>query len=40
MSQNAYFVTPHSPLREAVAQMANRRCGSAVVVDGQRSSGC
>jgi acetoin utilization protein AcuB len=39
MSRNTYAVAPHSSLREAAAQMASRRCGSAVVVEGQRVVG-
>jgi CBS domain-containing protein len=39
MTKDAYAVTPRSPLREAAAQMAERRCGAAVVVDGQRVVG-
>lgn len=39
MTKDAYTVTPGSPLREAAAQMAERRCGAAVVVDGRRVVG-
>jgi CBS domain-containing protein len=39
MTKDTYAVGPHSPLREAVAQMASRRCGSTVVVDGGRVVG-
>jgi acetoin utilization protein AcuB len=39
MTKEPYAVSAHSPLREAVAQMASRRCGSAIVVEGQRVVG-
>jgi acetoin utilization protein AcuB len=39
MTKEPYAVTAHSPLREAVAQMASRRCGSAIIVEGQRVVG-
>ena len=34
MSQDVYAVTPKTPLKEVVREMAGRRLGSAVVVEG------
>jgi acetoin utilization protein AcuB len=39
MTKDVYAVGRHSPLRETAVQMAGRRCGSAVVVEGQRVVG-
>jgi acetoin utilization protein AcuB len=39
MTPSPYTVGPYSPLRETVDQMACRRCGSAVVVEGEHVVG-
>ncbi len=39
MSQDVYAVTPKTPLKEVVREMAARRLGSAVVVDGAQVIG-
>ena len=35
MTQDVYVVEPKTPLREVVSEMAERKLGSAVVVDGK-----
>lgn len=35
MSQNVYAVAPKTPLKDVVREMATRKLGSAVVVDGR-----
>lgn len=39
MSQNAFSVAPETPLDEVASTMAERKYGSAVVVDGNRLVG-
>ena len=39
MSQEVFAVAPSAPLREVVSEMAERKLGSAVVVDGTRVVG-
>jgi acetoin utilization protein AcuB len=39
MTQDVYAVPPRTPLREVVSEMAERKLGSAVVVDGQKIVG-
>jgi len=39
MSQNAFSVAPETPLDEVVSTMADRKYGSAVVLDGNRLVG-
>lgn len=39
MTQDVYAVPPRTPLREVVSEMAERKLGSAVVVDGQKILG-
>lgn len=39
MSQDVYAVTPTTPLREVVQEMADRKLGSAVVIDGTKVVG-
>jgi acetoin utilization protein AcuB len=39
MSEDVYAVSPESPLRAVTAQMAERKLGSAVVVDGGKVVG-
>jgi acetoin utilization protein AcuB len=39
MSQDVYAVVPTTPLREVVAEMATRKLGSAVVLDGKKVVG-
>lgn len=39
MSQDVYAVTPTTPLREVVQEMADRKLGSAVVIDGTKVIG-
>jgi acetoin utilization protein AcuB len=39
MTQDVYAVTPRTPLREVVNEMAERKLGSAVVVEGQKIVG-
>jgi len=39
MSQDVYAVPPKTPLREVVTEMAERRIGSAVVVEGTQVVG-
>jgi acetoin utilization protein AcuB len=40
MTQDVYTVTPKTLLREVVSEMAERKLGSAVVVDGLRNRRC
>ena len=39
MTQDVYAVPPRTPLREVVSEMAERKLGSAVVVEGSRIVG-
>jgi acetoin utilization protein AcuB len=39
MSQDVYAVPPKTPLKEVVTEMASRKLGSAVVVDGTQVVG-
>lgn len=39
MTQDVYAVPPRTPLREVVSEMAERKLGSAVVVEGTRIVG-
>jgi acetoin utilization protein AcuB len=39
MTQDVYAVAPRTPLREVVSEMAERKLGSAVVVEGKRIVG-
>lgn len=39
MTQDVYTVPPRTPLKEVVSEMAERKLGSAVVVDGTRIVG-
>ncbi len=39
MTQDVYAVTPRTPLKEIVTEMAERKLGSAVVVEGQKVVG-
>jgi acetoin utilization protein AcuB len=39
MSQDVYAVPPSTPLREVVEEMATRKLGSAVVIDGTKVVG-
>jgi acetoin utilization protein AcuB len=39
MSEDVYSVSPDSPLRAVTAEMAERKLGSAVVVDGGKVAG-
>ena len=39
MTQDVYTVTPKTPLKEVVSEMAERKLGSAVVVDGSKIVG-
>jgi acetoin utilization protein AcuB len=39
MTQDVYAVPPRTPLREVVNEMAERKLGSAVVVEGQKIVG-
>lgn len=39
MSQDVYAVTPATPLRDVVREMATRKIGSAVVIDGTKVVG-
>lgn len=39
MTQDVYTVTPRTPLKEVVGEMAERKLGSAVVVDGTKIIG-
>lgn len=39
MSEDVYVVSPDAPLSEVTAEMAERKLGSAVVVDGQKVIG-
>jgi len=39
MTQDVYAVPPRTPLREVVNEMAERKLGSAVVIEGQKIVG-
>jgi acetoin utilization protein AcuB len=39
MSQDVYAVPPTTPLRDVLREMANRKLGSAVVIDGTKVVG-
>ncbi|HEX6272047.1 MAG TPA: CBS domain-containing protein [Polyangiaceae bacterium] len=39
MTQDVYAVPPRTPLREVVSEMAERKLGSAVIVEGQKIVG-
>lgn len=39
MTQDVYTVTPKTPLKEVVSEMAERKLGSAVVVEGSKIVG-
>jgi len=39
MTQDVYAVTPKTPLKEVVSEMAMRKLGSAVVIDGTKVVG-
>jgi acetoin utilization protein AcuB len=39
MTQDVYAVSPRTPLKEIVSEMAERKLGSAVVVEGQKVVG-
>jgi acetoin utilization protein AcuB len=39
MTQDVFAVSPRTPLKEAVSEMAERKLGSAVVVEGQKIVG-
>lgn len=39
MTQDVYTVTPRTPLKEVVSEMAERKLGSAVVVEGSKVVG-
>ncbi|HEV8549383.1 MAG TPA: CBS domain-containing protein [Polyangiaceae bacterium] len=39
MTQDVYAVSPKTPLREVVREMAGRKLGSAVVIDGTKVIG-
>jgi acetoin utilization protein AcuB len=39
MTQDVYTVTPRTPLKEVVSEMAERKLGSAVVVEGSKIVG-
>jgi len=39
MSEDVYAVSPDTPLRIVTAEMAERKLGSAVVVDGEKVIG-